>query len=1052
MTGSHQRWGLAVVLLLASAAPAAAPPAQVDFVRDVRPILAARCYRCHGPTKQVAGLALNRKDRALEGGDSGPAVVPGNAAASRLVRYVAGLGPKGRMPPEGQGRPLTPAQVALLRAWVDQGAKWPDGADILAPSEHWAYRKPVRPPLPAVKDAAWPRNGLDYFVLARLERAGLRPAPQADQATLIRRLSLDLIGLPPTVAEVDAFVADARPDAYERVVERLLASPRHGERWARPWLDLARYADTNGYEKDRPRSIWPWRDWVVRALNADMPFDQFTVEQLAGDLLPGSTLEQKVATGFHRNSLLNDEGGINAEEFRVVAVKDRVDTTATVWLGTTLECAQCHSHKYDPFSQREYYRFYAFFNNTADSGVGNGPELGVPTPAHKARVARLKEELASLKKALAARDARLAELQPAWEEEVRKAPRPRELPWRGLHLHYRLSAGKGARVADASGGGRHGTFKGGKGPAWEGGALYLDGSGAHVDGGAAGDFQHTQAFSYGCWARAETRGGCLLSRIDDPKGYRGYDLFFSDGRFEVHLAHAWPKDALKVSTRRAFAVGAWHHIFVTYDGSGKAAGVKLYVNGKEEALHVEKDALKGSIKTAVSFKVGRRHLTGSFKGWVSDVRVYERRLGPDEVQALAARHPALELVAIPAAKRTARQRADLTAYHRAQDLVREVLLAGVEEAQDELAKSGPATTMVLQELPRPRAAHVLKRGDYRQKGPRVEPGVPAALHPFPAGAPRNRLGLARWLVDRDNPLVARVTVNRYWQAYFGQGLVKTPEDFGTQGERPTHPELLDWLAVEFMDRGWSMKALHRLIVTSATYRQSSRLTPEGLRRDPGNELYGRAPRPRLEHEMLRDVALAAGGLLSPKLGGPSVMPPQPEGVWENSFGFYDLPDFRWRTATDEDRYRRGLYTFLRRTAMYPSFLLFDGPGRDVCVVRRARTNTPLQALALLNDPVFVEAAGGLARRALTEGGATAEQRAAYAFRLCVARKPEVAEVRALVRLYEKARARYGKDGAAAARLVKHTRVDAGGLSVAELAAWTVVANVLLNLDETITRG
>jgi hypothetical protein len=662
-----------------------------------------------------------------------------------------------------------------------------------AAGKHWAYRKPIRSRLPAVKDTHWPRNAIDSFLLARLEQEGLRPAPEADRATLIRRLSLDLIGLPPSVTEVDAFLADARPDAYERLVERLLASPRYGERWARPWLDLARYADTNGYEKDKPRTMWLWRDWVIQALNADLPFDQFTIEQLAGDLLPGATVRQKVATGFHRNSMLNDEAGIDAEEFRVVAVKDRVDTTATVWLGTTLDCAQCHSHKYDPFTQEEYYRFYAFFNQTADSGTGNGPEMTVATPEQQKELDDVKAKVAELKEELRQR-------------EARKDPGVKE-------TRDRLAA-------------------------WE----------------------------------------FLLSTIR------------------------------------------------------------------------------------------------------------------------------------------------------------------------------PATTMVMQELAKPRENYVMLRGDFKQKGPKVEPGTPAALHTWAEGAPRNRLGLARWLVDRDNPLVGRVTVNRAWEVFWGRGLVQTPEDFGTQGDKPTHPELLDWLAVEFIESGWTMKALHRLIVTSAAYRQSSRAPAELYRRDPQNLLYARGPRLRVEYEMLRDQALAAGGLLSRRVGGPSVMPPQPPGIWESSFGFYDLPNFRWKNADGDDRYRRGLYVFLRRTAPYPTFTLFDAPNRDVCSVKRARTNTPLQALATLNDPVFVEAAGGLARRALTEAPESVEAKVRFTFRVCVAREPEAREVEALVSLYKKALARYEKDTKAAEALVKHCRVDAAGLRIEQLATWTVVANVLLNLDETLTKG
>ncbi len=1048
---------------------------KVDFTREVRPLFASRCYSCHGSRRQSGGLGLHRRDRALAGGDSGAAIVPGKSDRSRLIRYVAGLDEDHVMPPPGKGERLSAKEVGRLRAWIDQGARWPDEADRLSASEHWGYRKPVRPPLPPVKDGAWCRNGIDRFVLARLEREGLAPSPAADRPALIRRVSLDLVGLPPTVDEVDAFVNDPRPDAYERLVDGLLASPRYGERWARPWLDLARYADTNGYEKDRPRSIWPWRDWVIGALNADMPFDQFTVEQFAGDLLPpsplplspsegergrgeGATLAQKVATGFHRNSMLNDEGGINPEEFRVVAVKDRVDTTATAWLGTTLECAQCHSHKYDPFTQEEYYRFLAFFNQTADSGVGNGPEIPVPTSAEKARLDRVAAELAALDGRLKEHEGRLGDAQAKWEQGLLSRPRADTPLPEGLYLHYPLRGGSKEFVEDASGNGRDAEVKGG-GATWGGLAVRLE-KGSHLDAGNVGDFDRGQKFSYGCWVKPETLDGGLLSRIDDPNAYRGYDLFFYQKRFEVHLSHHWPENALKVKTERTFEAGRWHHVFATCDGSGRAAGVRIYVDGKAERLTVENDRLKDTIRTGVSFKVGKRHVAGAFTGFLADVRVYDRQLTAAEVAVLTARHPVLEAVRVPRAKRTKEQQAELAAFFRDLD-------PGVKKIKDEIAAKMAAmlnvrspTTMVLQEVAKPRPNYVMLRGDFRQKGKAVEPGTPDVLHPFPAGAPRNRLGLARWLVSRDNPLVGRVTVNRHWQAFFGRGLVPTPEDFGTQGDPPTYPELLDWLAVELPDpasggvhpRRWSMKALHRLIVTSATYRQSSRVAPEVLRRDPYNVLHARGPRLRVEYETLRDLALSAGGLLSQKIGGPSVMPPQPPGVWENSFGFYDLPDFRWKDATGEDRYRRGIYTFLRRSALYPAFKLFDAPSREVCSVRRPRTNTPLQALATLNDPVFVEAACGLARRILVEAKGDAKARAAWAFRVCVSRQPQPVEVEKLAALYEKALTRYRAGPKAAAALVKYGRVGADGIRGEELAAWAVIANVLLNLDETLTKG
>ncbi len=886
---------------------------------------------------------------------------------------------------------------------------------------HWAYRKPGRPPLPAVTDSRWPRNAIDYFIMARLDKEGLRPSPEADRPALIRRVSLDLIGLPPTISEVDAFVNDPATDAYEKVVERLLASPRYGERWARPWLDAARYADTNGYEKDRPRSMWLWRNWVINALNADMPFDQFTVEQMAGDLLPNATVDQKIATGFHRNTMLNDEGGIDAEEFRVVAVKDRVDATATIWLGTTLDCAQCHNHKFDPFSQREYYQFYAFLNHTADSGVGNGPEMPVPTPAERQRTDRLKSEIAELEKTRESLGARLPQAQALWESQVGdRQPAEPTLPKPLFHHLQPINL--------------------------------PDGNNTCIDVGDVAGFERTNTFSYGGWVKPDSQTGCVISRIDDPQAYRGYDLFLNDGRFEVHLVHSWPENGLKVATKKTFAAGTWHHVMVTYDGSSKAAGVRIFVDGKEEPLNSEKDALTDTIRTLVSLKLGRRHVAGPWTGSLRDIRIYDRKLTAEHVAGLAAKHPALEILAVARDKRTPQQEAELAAYYRSIDPALSDVRDKISQRRADLEGIRPATTMVLTELPKPRDNFIMQRGNFNQRGKPVEPETPTVLHPFPKEALRNRLGLARWLVDDANPLTARVTVNRHWQALFGHGFVQTPEDFGSQGEKPTHPELLDWLAVELMSQNWSIKALHRLIVTSATYRQSSKLSAELLRRDPQNELYARGARIRVEYETVRDLALAAGGLLSNKIGGPSVMPPQPPGIWENSFGFYDLPDFRWKEAAGDDRYRRGIYIFLRRTAMYPTFVMFDAPGRDICSVKRPRTNTPLQALTTLNDPVFVEAAAGLARRIMTEEAGSVEDKVRFAFRVCTSRAPEVKETERLVRLYQSALSRFSADPKATALMATNAASDVPAADAAPFAAWMIVANTLLNMDEAVTKG
>jgi len=1033
--------------------PAAVP---VDFVRDVQPIFAQRCYACHSAKKHEGGLRLDAKAAALAGGDSGKVLEPGKSADSRLIKYVAGLDEDYLMPPAGKGERLTAAQVGLLRAWVDAGAVWPDAADAQKKSEHWAYRAPVRPQLPAVKHAAWPKNGIDRLVLARLEEQGLMPAPEADRASLIRRVTLDLTGLPPTVAEVDDFLKDPSPQAYEKVVDRLLASPRYGERWARPWLDAARYADTNGYEKDRERSLWPWRDWVIRALNDDMPFDQFTIEQLAGDLLPGATTSQKVATGFQRNTMLNDEGGINPEEFRVVAVKDRVDATATVWLGTTLDCAQCHSHKYDPFTQKEYYEFFAFFNQTADSGVGNGPELALPTPAEERRMNELKAQIAASELALRARESELAAHPEIWEAALLRSTLPNIKIPAAAYLQYSLAAQAYPAVADSSGNNRRAVLKRAAENPWRNIALHFQ-DGEHLDCGAVADFERSEAFSCGVWTRPEAVTGGILAKIDAGHGDRGFDLALQDGRLEVRLSHAWPDNAIKISARDALAAGKWRHVLVTYDGSAKAAGLQIYVDGKPAPANVDADKLGDTIHTPVALEIGVRRPKSFYQGLLRDLRIYNRKLTAEEAGALAADHPALAIAALPRDQRTPEEQSELAEYLRSVDAELAKNRGQLAEQRTALAAVHPVTTMVLEELAKPRDNYLMIRGDFRQKGPALTPSVPAALPPFPAGASHvNRLTLARWLVSGQNPLVGRVTVNRFWQAYFGRGIVQTAEDFGAQGERPTNQPLLDWLACEFIARKWSMKSLNRLIVTSATYRQSSSVPAALVARDPENLLLARGPRLRLEYEMLRDTALAAGGLLSGKIGGPSVMPPQPPGIWENSFSFYDTQS-RWNAATDDDRYRRGIYTYLRRTAIYPSFMMFDAPSREVCCVRRSRTNTPIQALATLNDPVFVEAAGGLARRAMTEAPGGLENQLSFAFRVCVARQPGAEELQQLKAFYEKAHARFEREPAAAAALVKHARLDVPSantatLDVKQLAAWTAVANALLNLDETMNKG
>lgn len=834
-------------LFAVAADPGAETAGKVDFQRDVQPLLAARCLECHGPEKREGGLRFTNRDDALLAADSGmSAIVAGDSAGSELIRRITSEDDSEWMPPKGPR--LTAEQVTLLRAWIDQGAKW----TAEGKTRHWAFVAPVRPALPGVRNAAWPTNGIDHFILGRLEREGLSPSPPVDRARLIRRAYLDLIGLPPTVEQIEAFERDARPGAYERVVDDLLASPQYGERWARPWLDLARYADSNGFQRDGFREVWAYRDWVIRAMNDDLPFNQFTVWQVAGDLLPNATADQRIATGFQRCTTVNVEAGTDQEENRVNAIVDRVNTTATVWLGATIACAQCHNHKYDPFTQREYYQLFSYFNNTQIETAARGDD------------AASGRDFVGPWIELAARDA--------------TGERRRELERRVASLTEQLDA-----LAK--------EFSPGQ-PDWE----------------------------------------------------------------RELLADAAALGKLPAATRK--------------------------------------------------------------------------------------------LLETPPSERTKRQRQQLTDYYVGlQDDVKEFRV-NLTAAQKDLETLKPPTTLVMDELDEPRMTSVFKRGNFLDQGPQVEPGVPAVLHPLSADAPANRLGLARWLVDERNPLIGRVTVNRWWAEFFGQGLVASAEDFGTQGEPPTHPELLDWLATEFIGGGWSQKAIHRLIVTSATYRQSSKVSPKLLARDPQNRLYSRGPRLRLPAETIRDNALAVSGLLSDKLGGPPVYPPQPEGIWRVT----GQVDNNYYTSEGEDRYRRGVYVIWRRSAPYPSFVNFDAPERSSCVVQRPRTNTPLQALTLLNDPVYVDMALALAERISTAiPSEDIAARAEYGFRLCLARRPREFETKLLADVFRRELAHYRSDRAAARKLLGQRELPPG-INAAELAAWFHVANILLNLDETITKG
>ncbi len=1006
--------------------PGAEP--RIDFVLDIRPIFEASCFTCHGAEKQMAELRLDSRRSALEGGKSGPAILPGNGAESLLYRKAMGSADGSRMPLAGDA--LGDTEIKAILGWIDQGAGWPDelAAEAPSPKKHWAYVKPSRPEPPAVKRPSWVRNPIDSFILSRLEKEGLEPSPEASRVILIRRLTLDLIGLPPTLDEVDAFVADSSPDAYEKVVDRLLASPHYGERWAKPWLDLARYADTGGYIHDRRRSIWPYRDWVIRALNADMPFNQFTLEQLAGDLLPDATPDQKVATGFHRNTMINTEGGVDADEYRVAAVFDRVDTTATVWLGTTLGCAQCHDHKYDPLTQEEYYRLFAFFNNTEEEinrAKGIGPSyasITLPPLAHLAsHRPPLEEEIARLEVILKSSSPELEAAQAEWESEVRGSL----VSWIPVDPILSTSAA-GARLVKL-----------------EDGSLLAEGITPGRDTylvTAETAARRITAF------RLETLTHSSLPHGGSSRSSSG-DFILTG--FEVSAA---PLNGASRSRAVAFDSAVEEYALRGSEAQRVLDGDPVTgwsIGGSKESLRVNRQAIFIP-ESPVGFDGGTRltvrlrhesekanQIIGRFRFWVTEEDDPGRHVTvPSRVERILA----LE-------RRTDQQQRIVTDHYRSIDPSLEPVRKQLSQARAFWRQLTAPSSLVMKELEKPRTSHLFIKGSFLNKGRVVTPGVPAVLHPLPDEEQPDRLTLARWLVDGENPLVGRVTMNRLWMHHFGRALVETPEDFGSQGAPPTHPELLDWLATEFLHQGWSLKAMHRLVVASATYRQGSRVTSDLRERDPYNQLYARGPRFRMEAEAIRDNALKIAGLLSPKMYGPSAFPPQPEGLWENLY----VPD-EWVTSQGADRYRRGIYTFVKRIVPYPFFANFDVPSRETICVRRTRTNTPLQALNLWNDPVFLEAARALAGRMIKEGREEIEERIGYGIRLCLARPASAQEIEELTGLFHDQQRRFEEADQLPAKWSDEegsaTTDDVGG---AELTAWTAVAQVLLNLDETVTR-
>ncbi len=1001
---------------LATSILAIAATGEVEFERDVRPIFEAHCIACHGPVKEKGGVRFDSAAGARK------AIVAGDPARSSLYERVASTDPDERMPKKADA--LSAAQIETLRAWIEAGASWPESAQ---PAEsrpaHWAYQPIVRPALPKLADESGVRSPIDRFVRAKLEAAGLAPSPEADLATLARRVALDLTGLPPSPEDVDALLADARRDAYERYVDRLLATTAYAERRAQTWLDLARYADTNGYEKDERRTAWRWRDWVIEAYQRNMPFDEFTVKQLAGDLLPDATLEDRIATGFHRNTLTNQEGGTDPEEFRVAAVVDRVNTTASVWLGTTLACAQCHAHKFDPFTHEDYYRFFAFFDSTEDVGNSLEPQIPAPTAAQVARRVEIERDLGRLEAALLA-PAPTDELERSWLATQRAALAD-EAAWTTFApVHAGAKNGSALKPLD------DGSFL------------------------ASGEQPATEVYEL----EGDLIRGAPMLRVEmladpslpeDGPGRAGHGNFvLSDVLVEQYRDDGW---------RRTPCVGAEATHEQTRGGTFRAAHAidddpksgwaiwresnacepETIVVALGEELRPTRTRVRLACESAYAqHALGRFRV--SFGGGVERARLVG--IDADVRAALLATEPTADQARLV-------HRRFKSEIGPGRAIAGEI--AARQRELEALAKEIP-TALVMRERAEKRVTRVLAKGSFLSPGDVVAPDVPGILPPLPDDAPRDRLGLARWLVSAQNPLTARVQVNRVWGELFGAPLVATLDDFGTRGERPTHPELLDWLAAEFIASGWDVRALYRTIVTSATYRQSSRVTADLLAKDRANLMLARQSRPRLEAETLRDQALAIGGLLDATQGGPSVMPPQPDGVWAPVYS-----GDSWTTATEGDRFRRGLYTFWRRGAHYLTFALFDATSRELACTRRARSNSPLQALALLDDPAFVECAAGLALRMLREGGPADHQKLSRGFHLATLRPGGPDELRALGSLLVRERGRYAAQPESAAALVASVRAALGKgphVEAVELAPWISVAQALLNLDEVVTRN
>ncbi len=1026
----------------------------LNFVRDIQPILANHCWSCHGPDEKTraADLRLDLQQVAFDT----KAIVPNKPEESSVIERIHSENAEEVMPPPATKKPLSDAQKKLLEQWIKEGANY---------EGHWAFQ-PIQRASRAPSNVPLGKSSIiDALVREELPQHGLAPAPAADKATLLRRVTLDLTGLPPTKQELEQFLADSSPDAYRKVVDRLLASKAYAEKMAAQWLDLSRYADTNGYNNDEDRTMWPWRDWVIQAFDRNMPFDRFVVEQLAGDLLPDPSQEQLIATAFLRNQGHNTEGGIIQEEYRVEYVADRVHTAATVFLGLSMQCARCHDHKYDPITQKEYFRFFALFNSLDERQasyskfVAAEPFIRVPSHQQNEQLSQLDQQIGDLKAALANREASVFETLTQWLQATSAEEIENRFATKSLHtfpfdtldtkeanlvgldsLHPQQTTSVVGKLALASGQRQE--------------AVQFDGA-THLVLGNIADFDGTTPFAISAWVYPEGDGSmAILSKMDEGNAHRGYDLLLENGKIVSHLLHRWPENGLKVSAKETLQKGKWQHVVLTYDGSRKAAGLRIFIDGKPASMETHNDSLTETATTDKPFHIGLRQRSLPFQGRIDDLQILQGTLQLNQVKELMDGKP---LTSFATWLRTPNNTWSDEQKEQAKQLTLQQLDSNYKSLQQEIAAKDkeraalvdqfPAV-MIMKEMSPRRETFVLNRGQYDQPTDKVDPNVPEVLRTFTSLAPTNRLELAQWLVHPAHPLTARVAVNRFWENFFGVGLVKTSEDFGTTGEFPSHRELLDFLAMYFIDSGWDVKDLQRLIVLSETYQQDSRMTEEHLTKDPENRWLSRGPRYRLSAEMIRDNALSIAGILQPRIGGPSVKPYQPEGLWEDV-----TVERRGKYVADqgEGLYRRSMYTFWKRTCPPPAMVSFDAPNREVCVARRSRTNTPLQSLVLMNDPTYVEAARVLAETILSEND-NDEARIHAGYLRAVSRPARPEELALLLELLASARDRFTKETEAAQKL---TQVGARPLSpnadIKEVAAWTVVASTILNLDETISK-